>query len=461
MGPQSETPRDSNDSEPRFVIQEHHARALHWDFRLERDDVMASWALPKGLPLDPGRNHLAVPTEDHPLEYGSFSGQIPRGEYGAGSVSIWDAGTYELQKWSDREVMVVLHGDRASGRYVLFRTGDRSWMIHRMDPAPSGWAPVPDLIQPMLCTAGDVPSDRRGWVCEFKWDGVRAVGYVDGGRIRLRSRNDLDITRSYPELHALGRALGSRQAVLDGEVVVFDDSGAPSFGLLQQRMHVANEAASRRLAASLPITYLIFDLLHLDGQSTMQLAYLERRRLLESLELKSENWIVPPTFSQPPSQILESAAQSGFEGIVCKRSDSIYTPGRRSDAWIKVKSLLTQEVVVGGFTPGKGSRAGAIGALVVGIPGPDGLSYVGKVGSGFSELALVDLGRRFRTLTRKTTPFSGPVPKNQLEGAVWVRPVLVGEVRFNGWTAQGRLRQPSWRGLRTDKAPGDVRAESG
>src|SRR5579871_1163074 len=183
-----------------FVIQEHHARRLHWDFRLERDGVLVSWALPKGVPLNPKRNHLAVPTEDHPLEYADFAGEIPHGEYGGGSVSIWDSGTYETEKWSEREVMVVLHGHRVTGRYVLFKTDDKSWMIHRMDPAPEEWQELPDLIRPMLCCPREtVPAPGAGWATEFKWDGVRAVVYVDGGRIKIRSRNDLDVTDAYPE----------------------------------------------------------------------------------------------------------------------------------------------------------------------------------------------------------------------------------------------------------------------
>jgi bifunctional non-homologous end joining protein LigD len=186
---------------PTFVVQEHHARALHWDFRLERDGVLVSWAVPRGVPLDPRRNHLAVAVEDHPLEYGGFAGQISAGEYGAGTVSIWDSGTYETEKWSDREVKVILHGNRVTGRYVLFKTDGKNWMIHRMDPPPDDWGPLPELVRPMLCRPGDLPKMGRGWMSEFKWDGVRAVVYVDGGRVRILSRNDLDITPAYPELH--------------------------------------------------------------------------------------------------------------------------------------------------------------------------------------------------------------------------------------------------------------------
>ncbi len=459
MGPDPKKRSSQGRSGASFVVQEHHARALHWDFRLERDGVLVSWAVPKGVPLDPKRNHLAVAVEDHPLDYADFSGEIPKGEYGGGSVSIWDSGTYETEKWSDREVMVVLHGSRVTGRYVLFKTGGKNWMLHRMDPAPEGWESLPELVRPMLCRAGALPASGRGWTCEFKWDGVRAVTYVDGGRVQIKSRNDLEITAAYPELHALGRALGSRAAILDGEIVAFDEAGRPSFGLLQQRMHVRGESATRRLAQSIPVSYLVFDVMHLDGRSTLGLSYRERRALLKSLQLAGERWATPASYSQRPQAVLDAALAAGLEGVVCKRSESPYVPGRRSDDWVKVRGFGTQEVVVGGFTPGKGGRSGTIGALVLGIPSAEGLRYVGKVGTGFSDAHLKELAARFAKLTRKTSPFVGQLPRSQVADATWLRPTLVGEVRFSEWTRDGRLRQPAWRGLRPDKDPGDVAVE--
>lgn len=444
---------------PVFVVQEHHARSLHWDFRLERDGVLVSWALPRGLPLSPERNHLAVPTEDHPLEYARFEGRIPKGEYGAGDVVVWDSGSYETVKWSEREVMVVLHGQRVQGRYVLFQTGEKSWMIHRMDPPPDGYEPLPELIRPMLCRAGTLPGDGRGWATEFKWDGVRAVAYIEDGRLLLRSRNDLDVTPAYPELHPLGPAFGSRPVVLDGEVVAFDERNRPSFSRLQQRMHVRGAAAAHRLASTVPVTYLVFDVLHLDGHSTMELAYQDRRRLLESLSLSAERWTTPASFAEPPGAVLEAARRGGLEGVVCKRVDSPYRPGQRSDDWVKVRTLRTQEVVIGGYTPGKGSRANAIGALMVGIPSEGGLRYAGKVGTGFSDAHLKELRTMLARLRQDESPFVGPLPRAETAGATWVRPTLVGEVRFSDWTPGGRLRQPAWRGLRPDKSPDEVVVE--
>ena len=468
-GPPARTPRTAP-AGPRFVIQEHHARALHWDFRLERDGVLVSWALPKGLPTDPGQNHLAVPTEDHPLEYADFAGEIPAGEYGGGTVTIWDHGTYDCEKWRAGEVIVVLHGTRAEGRYALFSTarGSRGsgsgsrpqWMIHRMDPVPADWEPLPQLVRPMLCRIGDLPAEDDGWAYEFKWDGVRAVAYVDGGRVRLVSRNDRDVTVSYPEIRGLGEALGSRPAVLDGELVALDERGRPSFGQLQTRMHVADAARARRLVDTVPVTYLLFDVMHLDGHPTVDLPYDERRRLLESLALAGDHWATPPAFVDTPgSAVLDAARDQGLEGVVAKRRDGTYQPGRRSAQWLKVKVVATQEVVIGGTSPGRGRRSGAIGALLLGLPGPDGLAYVGKVGTGFTDAALEDLGRRLDPLRSATSPFTGRLPAAQVAGASWVRPELVGEVSFGEWTREGRLRHPVWRGLRPDKSPSEVLPE--
>ncbi len=287
---------DAYPSGSTFVIQEHHARSLHWDFRLERDGVLVSWAVPKGLPMDRGVNHLAVHVEDHPIEYGSFAGRIPDHEYGGGTVTIWDSGTYECTGWSDDEVKVRLSGTRLEGRYGLFKTDGDNWMIHRIDPAPPGWERLPDLVRPMLATtAAGLPDDDGDWAYEFKWDGVRAVVYVEGGRLRALSRTDREVTASYPELRGLGEALGSLQAVLDGEIVALDKQGWPSFEALQPRMNTAEPSRVRRLAETVPVTYMIFDLMHLDGHSALTVPYQQRRRLLESLELSGQHWATPPS----------------------------------------------------------------------------------------------------------------------------------------------------------------------
>lgn len=440
-----------------FVIQEHHARALHWDFRLERDGVLVSWALPKGLPVDPGTNHLAVHVEDHPLDYGSFEGEIPKGEYGAGRVTIWDHGTYDTEKWRSNEIKVVLHGQRASGRYVLFPTGDDKWMIHRMDPAPEDFQPLPEHVKPMLALAGGLPKSDKGWAYEFKWDGVRAVVYVDGGRVQALTRNDKSLTSTFPELRDIGLHLGSRSAILDGEIVALDKNNRPSFSTLAKRLHVTSKTAIEKLAHSTPASFFAFDLLYLEGRSLLTAPYDERRTLLESLKLNGESFTTPPSITNSTgADVLKIAAERGLEGIVAKRRAAPYSPGIRNGDWVKVKNFHTQEVVIGGWTQGKGEREGSLGALLLGIPTSDGLVYVGKVGTGFSAAARKELLGLLAPLVRKTTPFSTPLSHAETALAHFVKPVLVGEVQYAEWTPDGILRQPSWRGLRVDKNAEEV-----
>jgi bifunctional non-homologous end joining protein LigD len=325
--------------QPTFVIQEHHARALHWDFRLEHDGVLVSWALPKGLPEDPSKNHLAVHTEDHPLEYGSFEGGIPKGEYGGGQVAIWDHGTYDLEKWTEREVKVVLHGQRSRGRYVLFPTRGKNWMIHRMDPPAEGYEPMPERLDPMLARSAALPTDDRAWAYEFKWDGVRAIVFVDGGRVRTIGRNDNDLTTFFPELRDIGEYLGARSAVLDGEIVAFDETGQPSFGRLQQRLDPGSRSEITRRARNAPASYLAFDLLYLEGRSLLTATYDERRQRLESLELASISFATPPSIHDSPGvDVLQAARDTGLGGIVAKRRSSPYRPGSRSGDWIKIRT---------------------------------------------------------------------------------------------------------------------------
>ena len=458
--PVPEAPVPEGDDGDSFVVQEHHARSLHWDFRLEHEGVLASWAVPKGLPLERGTRRLAVRTEDHPLEYASFEGEIPRGEYGAGEVTIWDHGRYDCTKWSDDEVMVVLHGTRLEGRYVFVRTGGTQWLVQRLDEPTGVRQPMPSLIPPMLATPGHLPAHDEGWGFEFKWDGVRAVAYIEGGRSKLVSRNDRDVTVSYPELRHAAEGLGSTDVILDGEIVAFDPTGRPSFSMLQQRMHVTDAGKARQLAERVPVVLFVFDLLFVEGRSTLDLPYEERRRHLESLDLRSDHLSVPPSFSGGGSDVLQAAIDQDLEGVVAKRLASPYQPGRRSPDWIKVKHLRTQEVVVGGWTPGQGRRRHTLGALLLGIPRPEGLSYVGNVGTGFSDTMLDDLGRMLRPLETSTSPFTTPVPARQAVGAHWVEPRLVGEVAFSEWTTDRRLRHPVWRGLRPDKDASEVVPES-
>jgi bifunctional non-homologous end joining protein LigD len=292
----------SEGEELRFVVQEHHARRLHWDLRLERDGVAVSFAVPNGIPTHTKENRLAVHTEDHPLEYLDWEGEIPAGEYGAGTMRIWDRGTYVAEKWEPKKIIVDLRGERLQGRYALFPTGrdDKDWMIHRMDPpADPDWEPMPERIEPMLAKLCPSPPKGEQWAFEVKWDGVRSIAYSEPGRLRFESRNLKDITPAYPELRGLNRALSPHQAVLDGEIVAFDDAGRPSFERLQSRMHVRGEGQVRRLAERTPVTYVIFDLLYLDGRSLMRLPYSERRARLFELDLNGPHWRAPAHHISP------------------------------------------------------------------------------------------------------------------------------------------------------------------
>ncbi|WP_460523212.1 ATP-dependent DNA ligase [Humibacter antri] len=479
-----------------FVIQRHAARRLHYDFRLERDGVLVSWALPKGIPTDPKENHLAVHTEDHPLDYGGFEGDIPRGEYGAGHVDIWDSGVYDLEKWREgEEVIVTLHPSRDGGlggqpaKVALIRTGNsvgggdsmrgghstsgsssssseadaKNWLIHRMTLESRRRD-----YSPMLATLGtqsQLERDDERWVFENKWDGIRALVSVQDGAVRLMTRNGHDVTAQYPELTAIVDGVRS-PGVLDGEIVALND-GHPDFGLLQQRMNLQNETEISHLASRVPVRYYAFDILELDGHDITGEEYEVRRAALEHVVTDPHHGVlqVPDVVSGPIGKAMATSRQAGLEGIVAKDRESIYSSGKRSTAWIKVKHHSTQEVVVGGWKPGEGRRANGIGSLLLGIPDagiphaniPDAekLTYVGKVGTGFGDADLDDIAKRLGNLEADTDPF-GDIPKADARGVHWVTPTLVAEVEFAEWTRGGRLRQPSWRGWRPDKDPKDV-----
>ncbi len=449
-------------SQRRFVIHEHSARRLHWDLRLERDGVLVSWALPRGIPLEPKVNHIAPHTEDHPLAYLEFSGEIPAGSYGAGTMSIWDRGTYETLKWEPRKVEVALHGERIDARYALFAIGTdappKDWMIHRMDPpADPDVEPMPDHIEPMLARIGSLPHDDTGWAYEVKWDGVRALAYSEPGRLRFAGRGEADITDRYPELARLGRALGAHRAVLDGEIVRFDDAGRPSFAALQPR--IGSVAAARRLAATAPVTYVIFDLLWLDGHSLIDRSYGERRATLADLRLDGEHWRTPAPLQGHGRDVLAATAAGGLEGIVAKRTDATYRPGRRDGSWLKIKHTNRQEFVVGGFTPGRGSRGGRIGALLLGVHDESGaLRYAGRVGSGLTEAEVERLADLMTPLVRQDSPFAAG-PARPPKAATFTEPELVIEVEFREWTATGSLRAPVYKGRRADRIASDVTRE--
>ncbi len=441
----------------RFVVHEHHARRLHWDLRLERDGALASWAVPNGIPEDPKRNRKAVHVEDHPLAYLDFHGTIPSGNYGAGEVTVWDHGTYVCEKWEPGKIIVVFQGERLTGRYSLFRAGrsEQDWMIHRMDaPADPSAEEMPDFIPPMLAKLSALPGDEPRWAFEVKWDGERAIAHSQPGRIRFLSRSANDVTAAYPELRGLNRALSSHEAILDGEIVAFGEDGRPSFQALQPRMHLRGEAAVKRLADAAPVTYMIFDLLWLDGHDLTELPYTERRARLDTLTLDAERWRVSEFWSGRGTALLAATREQGLEGVVAKRLGSRYTPGGRGGSWLKIKNISRQELVIGGWTGGKGSRSNGIGALELGVHDEAGeLRYAGRVGTGFDADELKRLATLLEPLAREDTPFSGTQPPT---GAHFVEPRLVCEVEFTEWTRTGTLRHPSYKGMREGKPASEV-----
>lgn len=315
------------------------------------------------------------------------------------------------------------------------------------------------LVRPMLATVGVVTDPRFAggdWSYEMKWDGVRAVVYVGDGPVRVFSRNDRDVSVSYPELRPLGAALDGRDVVLDGEVVAIDAAGRPNFGRLQQRMHVTDPATAATLSAAVPAVLLAFDVLRLDGASLLDLPYHRRRELLQELGLAENYAQTPPAFDSSAEDAMQASEAAGLEGIVAKRTGSVYRPGLRSPEWIKIKHIRMQEVVVGGWRPGQGRRASTIGSLLMGVQTERGLAYIGHVGTGFSDALLRQLGARLADLQITDSPFCVELPRPDARDAHWVRPELVGEVAFTEWTGDDRLRHPSWRGLRPDKNAADV-----
>ena len=445
-----ESPATGDDSGDRFVIQEHHARRLHYDFRLERDGVLVSWAVPKNLPETTSVNHLAVHTEDHPLEYATFEGEIPKGEYGGGNVIVWDSGTYETEKFRDPpqdgqkgEVIVTLHGSKIEGRYALIQTDGKNWLAHRMKDQKTF---SPKDLAPMLATHGSVERlTSTVWAFEGKWDGYRLLVDADHGELTLRSRSGRDVTGEYSQLQALAADLADHHVVLDGEVVALDADGVPSFGAMQNRGRGGGN-----------IEFWAFDLLALDGRSLLRAKYRDRRKLLETLA-SSGVPIVPALLSGDGAEALAYVREKRFEGVVAKKWDATYQPGRRSQSWIKDKLWRTQEVVIGGWRAGEGGRTSGIGALLVGVPGPDGgLEFAGRVGTGFTEKDLAKLKETLAPLHTDESPFTARLTGPDAKGVTFVRPELVGEVRYGERTSDGRLRQPSWRGMRPDKSPDDV-----
>jgi bifunctional non-homologous end joining protein LigD len=525
----------------RFCVQQHRATRMHFDFRLEHNGVLLSWPIPRGPTLDPAIKRLAVHTEDHPVDYGDFEGVIPSG-YGAGTVLLWDIGTYEWLRETAQDVEASLvkgdlkfrlFGTKLKGEFALVKIGergrryggssdgDKNWLlIKKRDDAvvekyealehevsvktgrtlaeiaadgggdpreaaraaraksstrPSGRAtprPAPakaneeaeakidarSLPSPMLATPVDRPFTREGWLFELKWDGVRALAAVRDGKVTVVGRSGRDETARYPELGALARALHGHSAVVDGEIVVINDDGRPSFERLQSRINVGREADIRRAMRDNPATYVVFDILQLDGRDLMQTSLRIRKKTLKDVLTPVDGVMYADHVERDGESFFAAVSSQGIEGMIGKRADSTYQPGRRSPDWVKVKAWQTQSCVIAGWTGGRGRRTEQLGALILGVYDGADLVHCGQVGTGFNEKTLRELRRRLDILVVETSALTPP-PRTS-EPATWVRPELVCEVRHAGWTKQGILRHPAYLGLREDVAPRDcVREE--
>lgn len=493
-----------------FCVQMHAARRLHFDFRIECDGVLKSWAVPKGPTLDPDERRLAAPTEDHPFDYGSFEGVIPPKQYGSGEVIVWDCGVYSPDEdgrlsFVDRaeaearvreglaagKLSVLLCGVKLKGSFALVRTSGGDWLVikHRDRFVRRPWEavdhresvlsgrtvedlkhepvlprlratqialdgpvePLPRKLPPMLATLRDPPVRGPDWLFEPKLDGYRVIATVEGGNVRLTSRRGIDYTPAFPEVASALASDLLAPAIVDGELVALGPDGRPSFNALQNRAQLKTQDAIARAARETPCVLLLFDLLHFAGVNTRGAGYECRRRYLRQCLLPSAHVQIIDA-AEDGQALYEAALATGFEGVMAKRRASRYEPGARSANWVKVKATRSEEFYIGGYTAGEGNRASRFGALLLGLPDGDGkLQYVGNVGTGFDDALLADLMKRFAPLVAKTSPFKTR-PK-EVKSPTWLAPELVCEVKYQEWTEDKRLRAPVFMRLRDDAVP--------
>ncbi len=435
----------------RFVIQKHAATRLHYDLRLEHDGVLWSWAVPKGLPPVSGERRLAVRTEDHPMEYLDFEAWIPKGNYGAGEMRIFDKGTYELLEDETKKKTIRLHGERVRGEYHMVNTSADQWLIFLSRSSEA--LPPPPELRPMLAEAVDEPFDDPKWTFEPKLDGVRTLAYVTTDHTTLYSRTGRDQTGQYPELRSLATYVNALHAVLDGEIVVLGPDGQPSFSALQQRINLTSPVEVDRARKTHPVVLYVFDILWLDDRDLTGLPLTERREILRNVVTETGPLAITYGIEGDGRAFYEAAKGLGIEGIVAKKLDSVYEQGKRSHNWRKIKALRSLDAVVIGWTPGGGSRSQTFGALLLGAYDEAGaLHWIGQVGTGFKGRMLDDVQRTLETIETDEPPSDDPELR-AVKGARWVRPELVCEVAYLEVTRGGKLRAPTFRGMRPDEDP--------
>ena len=484
-----------------FCVQRHDASRLHYDFRLEMSGTLKSWAVPKGPTLDPAPKRLAAMVEDHPLDYGGFEGTIPKGNYGAGSVMLWDRGTYELigetgeEQIQRGDLKFRLHGEKLKGEFAIVlmkgRGKGNEWLLLKKKDAEArpGWdieefarsvltgrtqeeiakgvtrdagehahvklasvkgavrAEMPKSIEPMTSFLVDTPPKGDQWLFEIKWDGIRAICFLEDHKVRLVSRNGNPCERQYPELSVIGHQIAAKQAVLDGEIAVLDPQGVSRFALIQSRISVADPNSIAHLARKTPVVYFVFDLLYLDGYDLRSVPLIERKRLLESIVTPSPVLRYSEHFANNGAEMLAAARATGLEGILAKNANSAYE-AKRSRSWLKLKVVAQQEFVICGFTEGERDY---FSSLILGLYEKGKLVWVGNVGTGFDNKMLEMLHARLTPLVTERSPFARK--EAMLRAAIWVRPELVCEVKFANWTQDGHLRAPVFLGLRPDVRP--------
>ena len=458
FGPEGTTepaPGDEAGTGNSFVIHKHRATRLHYDVRLERDGGLPSWAVPKGLPVTKGEKRLAVQTEVHPLEYGSFQGTIPEGHYGAGEVRIFDDGWYEPIEWTDTKVSFRLHGRRYPGLEYHFVKTRTDWLAFLASNQTAQLIASPPRFTPMLAEGGGHPFDDPAWWFEPKLDGIRCLAEMTTGDTVLRSRTGRDMTAQYPELHMVHELVDEVNAVIDGEIVAFDASGRNSFETLQQRMNLANPRQIERMRAQIPVSLVVFDLLWLDGRDTTGLTLEDRRELLRLVVEQDDRLQLVTWVEGEGTALVDAARTQGLEGVVAKRLGSPYLPGRRTDAWRKIKLRDTQDCVILGYTPGERGRSATFGALLVGAYDGGALRWIGQAGSGFTDQMLTSVLEQLQPLVRPTPPIDDP-ELARVRGAVFVEPEVVCEIEYAEITkGTKKMRAPVFKRLRPDKLPED------